>query len=1347
MAGGTGKGYMAKIGLDTTGVEKGVRSLERELKAVDNALKSNQDSVVLNNQRMEIMGEEITALQNKLRTLKDAQDKAREAFANGQMNADEYRAYQREIEQTENRINDLTQSMNGVQQGADNAVVGMDQFKGALDGTFKLIGEGLEKVTELTAAFLKESIQVGKQFESSMSQVAATMGINKLSEDYAILEEKAKEMGATTRYTASEAADALNYLALAGYNATTAVEALPQVLSLAQAGGMDLARASDMITDTMSALHLTSEDTQVTLNNMTEMIDKMARTAQRSNTSVAQLGDAMLTVGGTAANMSGGLTEINTMLGILADNGIKASEGGTHLRNILLKMSKPTKNMKALMSELNLEFYDAQGALRPLPDIFLEMKQKMDDMEMSQQQRDSLINKAFNPTDIAAVNALLGTTSERFEELKNEIDNAKGAASGMAETMNENLDGALMTLNSAKEAIQVELYKKINEPLAEIVNNVSTALKDISSEISDSGFGEEFTIALNKISDAVRDALPKIIDLFKQFSDEIVPRLGDVAVKIVDITADEVLPRMLDLFEWLIDHSAEVEAGLRLIITAMATGKVMDFTNGLIGTVTQLSKLGPAATNVAAGLTSAGAAGEAAAGGAAAASAAMGPLILILEAVTAAALVAAQALDAAGDAKLRNAKYLNGFTDESNATWDEYRKTAAGEYDDRTLEQADEAVSQTKKEIDETQQEIFALNDKIRELNGRKRSLERQKEASGILWGFGDTAQAKKDLDAVNAELESAQKHVEELRVGLEADNNLLHEQEESRERIKKEDNRHKRNQRYNDENARRQAEAAERNTAGMSPQELAKKRAKDEEEAQQIEAEEFAARLEYQEELWDKQYHWDKKNQDEYWREREKFLDENRADTEEWWTAWNETEKKLGKMSDKTGKEIDQNLTDAEKQIKDKLTSFKNSLNLDIANGKDEYEANEELGRWLNENLDHSTELYKTEYAAYLNKQSSLNKKAEDEQKKIDKEHNDNVKKQLDQKFTELENTAKTEGEKEGWTEEKLLDEKQKVLDKLADKDSEIYAEYNQKIINARADLAKKRREETEAQAEKDKQAEEKAQNEILDAAQKAADKLVSAYESRYSNIMGAVDKPKRITDANGKERLIFTDYNKKLQELRAYQKNLEKLKGLGLSSRHLQEIFSMDFDTRAKYISELLNLSSGNREKYLRDYEAYSRQAEKTAKYELDFDTKLTEDINKVFEDVDGYENGKRNAAEWLKGFEDGLKGTPLEGYEITNIVDPKTTSDAQTYNRVMESMKAVDAGLSKLATIMESYTKKNTDSLEGIMSKAVADMTTKVTDQIKAIPIVINIDNKKTVETVLSEQQKRQRNSGAR
>lgn len=348
---------------------------------------------------------------------------------------------------------------------------GIEKAKGSTDnlaGFIKKVG-----IAAAVGKIGKASIDMGMTFEAGMSQVAATMGMTKEeieggSDSFKLLEKAAKEAGATTQFSATESAEALNYLALAGYDAEGAVKMLPKVLNLAAAGGMDLARASDMVTDSMSALGIETKDAD-------KFIDQMAKTSQKSNTNVAQLGEAILTVGGTAKVLKGGTAELNAQLGILADNGVKGAEGGTALRNIILSLSSPTDQAAKLMKKLGLEVFDASGKMRGTNDIFNDLNRILG--TMTEQKRTQVLSELFNKVDLKSANALLANSGKRFNELSNQILNSEDAASSMAETMNSNLNGAITTLKSGLEGLAITIYDSFKESLT---NGIEVVTKGIS---------------------------------------------------------------------------------------------------------------------------------------------------------------------------------------------------------------------------------------------------------------------------------------------------------------------------------------------------------------------------------------------------------------------------------------------------------------------------------------------------------------------------------------------------------------------------------------------------------------------------------------------------------------------------------------------------------------------------------------------------------------------------------------------------------------------------------------------------------------------------------------------------
>ena len=230
--------------------------------------------------------------------------------------------------------------------GFKSGLAGLDSAVTVAAGN--IISQVVSAISSALAEIPKQIVAIGSEFEASMSQVAATMGITSAAEEFGQLSQAAKDMGAATKFSASQAAEALNYLALAGYDANKSCAALPTVLDLASAGGIELAQASDMVTDSMSALNLSMDELGLFAN-------KMAKASQKSNTSVNQLGQAILSVGANARVLAGGTTELMTELGILADSGTKSAEAGTALARVIKNLSTPTSTAADELGRLGVK--------------------------------------------------------------------------------------------------------------------------------------------------------------------------------------------------------------------------------------------------------------------------------------------------------------------------------------------------------------------------------------------------------------------------------------------------------------------------------------------------------------------------------------------------------------------------------------------------------------------------------------------------------------------------------------------------------------------------------------------------------------------------------------------------------------------------------------------------------------------------------------------------------------------------------------------------------------------------------------------------------------------------------
>lgn len=436
-------------------------------------------------------------------------------------------------------------------------------IKSGFGSAVKVAGAALTAASTAVIGFGAASVKAGATFDASMSQVAATMG--KTVDEIGELRDFAQQMGSTTAFSASQAADALNYMALAGYDAETSMSMLPNVLNLAAAGGIELATASDMVTDAQSALGLSLEETS-------EMVDKMAAASSRSNTSVAQLGEAFLTIGATARNLAGGTTELSTVLGVLADNGIKGAEGGTHLRNAILSLQTPTKDGIEALAALGMTYedmYDSAGNMRALPEIFLEMQSKMEGM--NQASKDAIVSGLFNKADLASINALLGTSADRWEELAGAIDDSAGAAQKMAETQLDNLQGDITLFKSALEGAQIAISDGLTPSLREFVQFGSSGLSQLTEAFKEGGLSgamESFGNILSEGLTMIIKGLPSAVDAGMQLLKAVGKGIMDNIDVIVFAAWDMIETLMNSLVEATSDQTNKISEILSWIVGA-----------------------------------------------------------------------------------------------------------------------------------------------------------------------------------------------------------------------------------------------------------------------------------------------------------------------------------------------------------------------------------------------------------------------------------------------------------------------------------------------------------------------------------------------------------------------------------------------------------------------------------------------------------------------------------------------------------------------------------------------------------------------------------------------------------
>lgn len=460
---------------------------------------------------------------------------------------------------------------------------------------FRAVTAATTAVTAMGAA----SVKTGADFDASMSQVAATMGttVDQIQD----LRDFAQEMGRTTAFSATQSADALNYMALAGYDAKTSMEMLPNVLNLAAAGGMDLALASDMLTDTQTAFGISLERTN-------QLVDEMAKAASTGNTSVTQLGEAFLTVGGLAAELNGGMVtledgtevavdgvqELEIALTAMANAGIKGSEAGTHMRNMLLKLSSPTSDGVAQFEALGVSVFDAEGNMRSLSDIFSDLNVAMSDL--TQEQKIQAITDLFNARDIASAEAMLNAVTQDWDNIGASILEAEGAASAMAKTQLDNLAGDVTLFKSALEGAQIAISDVLTPSLREFVKFGTDGLSRLTDAFQKDGltgamgvFGDLLSEGLNMVVEKLPTFVDGGIQLLEALGQGIIdnlPTLTAVATEIISKLGSaltENMPAMIqagsDILSGLLSAISDNLDTIAPIITDFITGFVRIMAN------------------------------------------------------------------------------------------------------------------------------------------------------------------------------------------------------------------------------------------------------------------------------------------------------------------------------------------------------------------------------------------------------------------------------------------------------------------------------------------------------------------------------------------------------------------------------------------------------------------------------------------------------------------------------------------------------------------------------------------------------------------------------------------------
>lgn len=467
--------------LDNSGAEKGLNDLKKE---VESSSKSTAQEIDKASDQAQKSVEEVAKSAEKTgkqveKSAKDSASKAGQAAKQGADTAAKgTESASTKMQQSHKKVKDTAkESADGAKKSWEES--NQSTVASTESATSKMVGlmkKSAAVIGVASVAGAKKTIDVGKSFEAGMSEVQAISGAS--GKDLEKLSAKAKQMGATTKFSATESATALKYMAMAGWKTNQMVSGLSGVMNLAAASGEDLGTVSDIVTDSMTAFGLKAKDSG-------HFADVLAKASSSSNTNVAMMGETFKYVAPLAGSMKYSIEDTATAIGLMANAGIKGSQAGTELRSILTRLVKPPKDAAAALSALGISTTKADGSMKPMRQTMAELREKFSGLTDSQ--KSQYAAAIAGQEAMSGLLAIVNASDSDFNKLQKAIDNSSGAAKKQADIMNNNLQGALYDLGSAAEAVGIGIYEDIKTPLTKAVGVGTKQLRILSSKLKKGG--------------------------------------------------------------------------------------------------------------------------------------------------------------------------------------------------------------------------------------------------------------------------------------------------------------------------------------------------------------------------------------------------------------------------------------------------------------------------------------------------------------------------------------------------------------------------------------------------------------------------------------------------------------------------------------------------------------------------------------------------------------------------------------------------------------------------------------------------------------------------------------------
>lgn len=439
---------------------------------------------------------------------------------------------------------------------------GIDKLKGLAKTGVSAITTTLAGIATTLGAGATAAATVGSSFEAAMSKVSAISGAS--GKDLQSLTDKAKEMGAKTKFSASESAEALQYMAMAGWDTKSMLNGIDGIMSLAAADGLDLATTSDIVTDAITAFGLKASDS-------THFADVLAKTSSSANTNVSMLGESFKYVAPLAGAMHYSVEDVSVALGLMANASVKGSMAGTSLKTALSNLASPTDAMAEVMKKYKISMTDANGEALPLIDVIKELRTKFSGL--SETEQTAAASTLFGKEAMSGMLAIINASDKDFNTLVKNIDNADGSAQKMADTMQNNLQGQITILKSGLEGLGIEIYESMSEPLTDAAKEAQNYVSRLTEAFTEGGLSEMIEEAgsiFGELATKAVEAAPKMIDAAMSFLQAFVNGIANNSDKLVKAAINIVKT----LVKGIIDRAPDLLSAAKSIVNALTKNLV-----------------------------------------------------------------------------------------------------------------------------------------------------------------------------------------------------------------------------------------------------------------------------------------------------------------------------------------------------------------------------------------------------------------------------------------------------------------------------------------------------------------------------------------------------------------------------------------------------------------------------------------------------------------------------------------------------------------------------------------------------------------------------------------------------